>query len=60
MDDQIVKYTSALRLGAAEAEQVLRRFTCGGLKHPTYRAIEELGGRYSAAGAVRGGGVREV
>ncbi len=41
--DQIVKYTTALRLGAAEAEQVLRRFTRGGPKHPTCQAIEELG-----------------
>jgi TnpA family transposase len=41
--DQIVKYTTALRLGTAEAEQVLRRFNRGGPKHPTYRAIEELG-----------------
>ncbi|MFF2328654.1 MULTISPECIES: Tn3 family transposase [unclassified Streptomyces] len=41
--DQIVKYTTALRLGTAEAEQVLRRFTRGGPKHPTYRAIKELG-----------------
>ncbi|MFJ4973686.1 Tn3 family transposase [Streptomyces sp. NPDC088755] len=41
--DQIVKYTTALRLGTAEAEQVLCRFTRGGPKHPTYQAIEELG-----------------
>ncbi|WAP53488.1 Tn3 family transposase [Streptomyces sp. S465] len=41
--DQIVKYPTALRLGTAEAEQVLRRFTRGGPKHPTCRAIEELG-----------------
>ncbi|WP_222108275.1 Tn3 family transposase [Streptomyces sp. SAJ15] len=33
-----MKYTTALRLGTAEAEQVLRRFTRGGPKHPTYRA----------------------
>lgn len=32
--DQIVKYTTALRLGTAEAEQVLRRFTRGGPKTP--------------------------
>jgi hypothetical protein len=33
--DQMVKYATALPLGTAEAEQVLRRFTRGGPKHPT-------------------------
>ena len=41
--DQIVKYATALRLGTAESEQVLRRFTRSGPKHPTYAALEELG-----------------
>ncbi|MFJ7494485.1 Tn3 family transposase [Streptomyces sp. NPDC097727] len=41
--DQLVKYATALRLGTAKAEQVLRRFTRGEPKHATYAALEELG-----------------
>ena len=41
--DQSVKYATALRLGTADAEQALRRFTRGRPKHPTYQALEQLG-----------------
>lgn len=41
--DQLVKYATALRLGTAEAEAILRRFTRPGPQHPTYTALMELG-----------------
>ncbi|MGI8428842.1 MAG: Tn3 family transposase [Solirubrobacteraceae bacterium] len=39
----MVKYATALKLGTAEAQQLLRRFTRGGPKHPAHQAMEELG-----------------
>src|SRR6266567_1901222 len=41
--DQMIKYATALRLGTAETEAVLRRFNRTELQHPTYRAFAELG-----------------
>jgi TnpA family transposase len=41
--DQMIKYATALRLGTAETEAILRRFTQTELQHPTYRAFAELG-----------------
>ncbi|MBA3823439.1 MAG: Tn3 family transposase [Ktedonobacterales bacterium] len=41
--DQIIKYATALRLGTADAETILRRFTKSNLQHPTYQALLELG-----------------
>lgn len=41
--DEIIKYTTALRLGTADAESILRRFTRDNLQHPTYQALVELG-----------------
>ena len=41
--NQIVKYTTALRLGTAETEAILRRFTRNNVQHPTYKALAELG-----------------
>ena len=51
--DQMVKYATALRLGTAEAEAILRRFTRGGPKHPDLpgarRARPRCAGRSSSA-----------
>ncbi|MFS0635990.1 Tn3 family transposase [Mesobacillus foraminis] len=41
--DQMIKYATALRLGTAETEAILKRFTRSNLKHPTYQALSELG-----------------
>jgi len=40
--EQIIKYATALRLGTASAESILKRFTRD-TQHPTYRALCELG-----------------
>ena len=41
--DQMIKYATALRLGTADAETILKRFTRSNFQHPTYRAMVELG-----------------
>jgi TnpA family transposase len=41
--DQMVKYATALRLGTAETEAILRRFTRSNVQHPTYKAFAALG-----------------
>jgi len=41
--DEMVKYTTALRIGTADPEAILRRFTRNNATHPTYLALAELG-----------------
>jgi TnpA family transposase len=41
--DQMIRYATAIRLGTAETEAILRRFTRTNVKHPTYQALLELG-----------------
>ena len=42
--DQMIKYATALRLGTAEAESLLRRFNRSSSPlHPTHLALSELG-----------------
>ena len=41
--NQMIKYTTALRLGTAETEAILRCFTKKNVQHPTYKAFAELG-----------------
>jgi len=41
--DEMIKYATALRLGTAETEAILRRFTRNNVQHPTYKAQQERG-----------------
>jgi TnpA family transposase len=41
--DEMVKHATALRVGTAETEALLRRFTRANVQHPTYKALAELG-----------------
>ncbi len=38
----MVKYATALRLGTAQTEAILRRFTRSNVQHPTYKALNYL------------------
>jgi len=41
--DMMIKYATAMRLGTAETEAILRRFMSTGPQHPAYLAFLELG-----------------
>ena len=41
--DEMVKFATGLRERTAEPEAILRRFTRSNVKHPTYKALAELG-----------------
>lgn len=41
--DQMIHYATAIRLGTAATEAILRRFTRTNVMHPTYQALLELG-----------------
>ena len=41
--DEMIKHIAALKIGYADAETILKRFTRNNLKHPTYLAFKELG-----------------
>jgi TnpA family transposase len=41
--DTMVKHAAALKLGMADAESLLRRFTRNNAQHPAYKALTELG-----------------
>ncbi len=39
--DQMIKYTTALRLGTADTESILRCFTRNNVQHPTYKGSNQ-------------------
>ena len=41
--DTMVKHAAALKLGMADAESLLRRFSRSNIQHPAYKALAELG-----------------
>jgi TnpA family transposase len=41
--DQMVKYATALKMGTADTEDILRRFTRKNAQHPIYQALAQLG-----------------
>jgi len=41
--DQMIRYATAIRVGTAETEAILRHFTRANVQHPTYQALLELG-----------------
>jgi TnpA family transposase len=41
--DQLIKYASALKLGTADAEVLMKRFSRNNYSNPVYRALCELG-----------------
>ena len=41
--NEMVRFTTALKMKTASAESILRRFTRNNVKHPTFQALVELG-----------------
>jgi TnpA family transposase len=41
--DHMIKYVSALKIGTAETETIMKRFSKGNVQNTTYKAFQELG-----------------
>lgn len=41
--EEMVKYVTAIRIGTADAETILKRFSRNNYQHPVYKAFSELG-----------------